>query len=109
MASSETQYALNRAQRLYDRTEHAWWHTRGPEVTRDLTTREKLDRPTIKIMQRHPGTNMPEAQELVRVGITILTRSAVVLTPSGFSFKVVLGTLPDVWQPGMVCTVNPGM
>lgn len=35
--------------------------------THDLMAHEKLNRPIISTFQRHPGNNMPEAQEIVRV------------------------------------------
>ena len=41
----------------------------GPVASSDLSTREKLDRPIISVYQRHPGTNLPEAQEIVKVGL----------------------------------------
>ena len=33
----------------------------------NLAVREKLERPIIRVFQRHPGNNMPEAQEIVKV------------------------------------------
>ena len=39
----------------------------GPLSSSDLGNRERLDRPVIKMFQRHPGTNLPEAQEIVKV------------------------------------------
>ena len=41
----------------------------GPVTSRDLSVQEKLDRPIVKVFQRHPGTNLPEAQEMVKVRI----------------------------------------
>jgi len=37
--------------------------------TKDLELRERLNRPVIKVMQRHPGNQMPEAQYIVRVSL----------------------------------------
>jgi len=41
--------------------------TQGPVSSKDLETRERLNRPVINVMQRHPGNQMPEAQYIVRV------------------------------------------
>lgn len=67
VASGENRHALHRAQRWYDSTEKAWGFSKGPVNYADLFTHERLDRPIIKVFQRHPGTNMPEAQEIVKV------------------------------------------
>ena len=32
----------------------------------DLTTRERLDCPTVRIYQWHPGTQLPEAQQIIQ-------------------------------------------
>lgn len=40
----------------------------GPVAYSDLTTRERLDRPTVQVYQRHPGNQLPEAREIVKGG-----------------------------------------
>ena len=65
--SGENRYALHRAQRWYDATERAWGYSKGPVSSADLMRHERLDRPIMKVFQRHPGNNMPEAQEIVKV------------------------------------------
>jgi hypothetical protein len=43
------------------------FYYQGPLYSGDMMGRERLDRPIITTFQRHPGTNLPEAQEIVRV------------------------------------------
>jgi len=40
---------------------------KGPVSSKDLEVRERLNRPVIKVMQRHPGNQMPEAQYILQV------------------------------------------
>ncbi|XP_077986602.1 tektin-like protein 1 [Glandiceps talaboti] len=64
--SGENRAAIHRAQRWYDATEKAKGYTLGPETQADMMTRERLDRPSVRVYQRHPGTNVPEAQDIIK-------------------------------------------
>ncbi|XP_041481139.1 coiled-coil domain-containing protein 105-like [Lytechinus variegatus] len=66
VAAGENRHSIHRAQRWYDSTEKALGYTIGPEMQSDLETREKLTRPLVRVYQRHPGTNLPEAQDIIR-------------------------------------------
>lgn len=68
----ENRHALHRAQRWYDNTERAFGYTLGPASYSDLTLREHLDRPLVRVYQRHPGTQLPEAQEVIKSGDNML-------------------------------------
>lgn len=73
VASGENRHSINRAQRWFDHTERAWHFSKGPVSTGDMTSHEKLNRPIIAVFQRHPGTNLPEAQEIIRGGDGLLS------------------------------------
>jgi hypothetical protein len=61
----ENRAGIHRAQRHYDLTEKAQGYSLGPVAYNDLSTRERLNRPLVKIFQRHAGTQLPEAHNLV--------------------------------------------
>ena len=69
VAAGENRHSIHRAQRWFDATEKALGYTVGPEMQSDLETREKLTRPLVRVYQRHPGTNLPEAQDIIRVSM----------------------------------------
>ncbi|XP_071802475.1 tektin-like protein 1 [Asterias amurensis] len=66
VAAGENRHAIHRSQRWYDSTDRARYYTVGPEMQSDLEMRERLDRPLVRVYQRHPGTNLPEAQDIIR-------------------------------------------
>lgn len=68
----ENRHAFHRAQRWYDATERARGYTMGPMMSADLTCRERLDRPMVRVFQRHPGTQLPEAQQIIEGGDGLL-------------------------------------
>ncbi|XP_038672802.1 coiled-coil domain-containing protein 105-like [Scyliorhinus canicula] len=74
VSAGETRAAINRTQRWYDEMELASGVILGPESSKHLTTRERLDRPLVKVYQRHPATQLPEAATLVK-GIGVLNEA----------------------------------
>jgi len=72
VAKGENRHAIHRAQRWFDSTEKAWGYSLGPVANSDISTREQLNRPVVSVYQRHPGTNLPEAQEIVKGGNGLL-------------------------------------
>ncbi|KAF6026831.1 CCDC105 [Bugula neritina] len=72
MGIGENRHATHRNQRWYDLTERAYEYSQGPIMYHDIMTHERLDRPQVRVFQRHPGTQLKEPQEIVRGGDGLL-------------------------------------
>ena len=53
--------------------------SQGPVSSSDVTTREKLTRPVIRMYHRHPGNELPEAGDLGKVGIITHSTRALII------------------------------
>nr|XP_015194881.1 PREDICTED: coiled-coil domain-containing protein 105 [Lepisosteus oculatus] len=65
--SSAVRQAVHQQQRQLDWIQHSRDSALGPVSSADLLTRERLDRPVVRVYQRHPGTQLPEAGALIQV------------------------------------------
>ncbi|CAF0819765.1 unnamed protein product [Brachionus calyciflorus] len=74
VSSSENRLAQNRAIRWQDLNNISHKYTLGPEKSTNLFTYERLDRPIASNFQRHPGNQLPEAQEISK-GSDLLSNS----------------------------------
>lgn len=72
VSSAENKLAQNRAVRWHDQNTIALKYTLGPEKSTNLMTYEQLDRPVMKSFQKHPGNQVPEAQEIAKVDYIII-------------------------------------
>ncbi|XP_018427066.1 PREDICTED: coiled-coil domain-containing protein 105 [Nanorana parkeri] len=61
LALGDVKNMIQRQQRMYEELEGSYQLQLGPESSLDLTVRERLDRPLVRILQRHPGTQLPES------------------------------------------------
>jgi len=66
MGEADNRTAFNRNARHYEMTDTTRGYNLGPVAYSDLQTRERLERPMVKVYQRHPGTNVPDARDLIR-------------------------------------------
>ncbi|KAJ1135153.1 hypothetical protein NDU88_001598 [Pleurodeles waltl] len=58
--------SLFRCHRLYDEMERTYGLALGPVSSGDLLPQQRLDRPQVRIHQRHPGNQLPETAMLTK-------------------------------------------
>jgi len=63
-AECQNRSLANKLNRKILMTESSKGYLLGAETSADITTREKLTRPIVKIFQRHPGTDLSESNRI---------------------------------------------
>eukprot|EP00079_Xenopus_tropicalis_P029588 XP_012825103.1 PREDICTED: coiled-coil domain-containing protein 105 isoform X1 [Xenopus tropicalis] len=74
LALGETRNYIQKQHKLRDEIKTSYISQMGPVSTLDLSVRERLDRPLIKVLQRHPGTQVPEST-LILKGTAVLEQA----------------------------------
>ncbi|XP_066437439.1 tektin-like protein 1 [Eleutherodactylus coqui] len=74
LIAGDVKNMTQRQQRIHDETEAGYQLQLGPMSSLDLSVRERLDRPLIRILQRHPGTQLPDST-LISQGTASLQKS----------------------------------
>jgi len=65
-AKMTTRDAINRSVRHKNMTSLSKGYLVGPVNYRDVATRERLDRPLVRVYHGHPGKELPEARHLIK-------------------------------------------
>ncbi|KAG8547935.1 hypothetical protein GDO81_027104, partial [Engystomops pustulosus] len=87
LTSGDVRNMTQRQQRIHDEMETGYHLQLGPVSSLDLSVRERLDRPLVKILQRHPGTQLPES--------TLISQGTVSLQKSLSKTRDTIGLLHD--------------
>ncbi|KAM9323852.1 tektin-like protein 1 [Gastrophryne carolinensis] len=74
LALGEARNMIQRQHRIHDELETSYQLQLGPASSLDLSVRERLSRPLVRILQRHPGTQLPEST-LISQGSASLQQS----------------------------------
>ncbi|OCT66153.1 coiled-coil domain-containing protein 105 [Xenopus laevis] len=74
LALGKTRNYIQKQQKLQNEIKTSYISQLGPVSTLDLSVRERLDRPLIKVLQRHPGTQVPEST-LILKGTAVLEQA----------------------------------
>ncbi|XP_061419126.1 tektin-like protein 1 [Lethenteron reissneri] len=68
VSAGHTRMAIHQAQRWHAAISTAQGYIEGPKRYGDIPLRKRLDRPMVKVYQRHPGTQLPEATGILQAG-----------------------------------------
>lgn len=85
LTSGDVKNMTQRQQRIHDEMEASYQLQMGPVSSLDLSVRERLDRPLVRILQRHPGTQLPES--------TLISQATVSLQKSLYKTRESIGLL----------------
>jgi len=71
IARGQNRAAIHRQKRHQDLTKTAKGYADGPEAVEDITTREHVVRPYVRVYQRHPATELTEVQKIMRASTNL--------------------------------------
>jgi len=71
IARGKNRASIHRQTRHHDLTKTAKGYADGPEAVEDITTREHVTRPYVRVYQRHPCTELTEVQKIMRASTSL--------------------------------------